>query len=356
MFPLLRDNNTIGVIHADGNGFGQLLINLQAALKRAEERASGLDYAGHFSAISEAMAAMTLTAARKATADILVPNAPTGVMPARPILLGGDDLSIIVRGDLAVDFTERFLETFREASRQHLERLRKRADLPAMAEVLAGREHLTAGAGIAFVKASQPFYLANGLAEDLAKAAKRAAKRGAQRDATPGEATPPVPSCLAFHRITTAMIDTFADIDERELRSRWDGAPYRLSAQPYALEPGPHGLALLTSLQALKMWLDGEQSARGRLRTILTCAADEPERGAQLYRRWYGVTKSDDPTALDDLETLLQALDVEGFGAKGPGFRSGDTAEDRATPLFDALALRMVERGKVAPIESADAA
>jgi hypothetical protein len=47
--------------------------------------------------------AMT-AAAQRPTAATITPVARNGVMPARPILLGGDDLTMIVRADRAIPF------------------------------------------------------------------------------------------------------------------------------------------------------------------------------------------------------------------------------------------------------------
>ena len=331
VFPLLAENNYVGVVHADGNGFGSLLIDLGKRLREAEAADPSVDYAGHFYALSEAIGEVTLAAARAATAQVLAPNAVDGVVPARPVLLGGDDLTLIVRGDLALDFTREFLAVFRDESAQRFDELRRSHEHPRLIDVLPEEGGLTAGAGIAFVKASQPFYLAHDLAEQLAKAAKRRAKMA---DAAL--------SCLAFHRITTAMIDDYEAILERELTGGWGERPYRLTAQPYVLEAGDHGLAELEPLLNLRDWLDGERGSRGRLRTILALAAEEPERAQQLYRRWYEVATSEDEGAVAALRDTLAALGIVDFGPEQPGFRRATDDGPPATPLFDALALRAV--------------
>lgn len=177
VFPLLPDNRYVAVVHADGNRLGEILLGLQKTL--AGERG----YAEAFLAFSQAVAGATQKAAAAATAVLLDrfrttldTDASVTVMPMRPILLGGDDLTAIVRGDLAVDFTVAFLSAFEQETGAAFDGLRGR--FPAMARALP--RAISAGAGIAFVKASQPFHLAHDLAASLAENAKSAAKQAVQ--------------------------------------------------------------------------------------------------------------------------------------------------------------------------------
>ena len=89
-----------------------------------------------------------------------------GRYPACPIVLGGEDLAILVRGDLAVAFARAFLEAFERESRARLGELADRHGLEGLGQ------GLTACAGVALVKASHPFHLAFDLAEALCAHAK----------------------------------------------------------------------------------------------------------------------------------------------------------------------------------------
>ena len=130
-FPFWPDNRYLGLIHADGNGLGELLVQLGQQVQ--SRPMSFIDLFRDFStAISEA----TLAAARDATRRVLIPargtphdpneTAGSGTVPARPIVLGGDDLTILVRADLAIPFTRAFLTAFEAESRKTFQPLRDR--------------------------------------------------------------------------------------------------------------------------------------------------------------------------------------------------------------------------------------
>ncbi|MCP4702366.1 MAG: hypothetical protein GY862_36720, partial [Gammaproteobacteria bacterium] len=202
LFPLLGENRYVGVVHADGNGFGVMMGKVK--------NTGSIEI---YRAVSDSIAKIAERAARKATKDTLTEaamDAKAGdffVMPARPLILGGEDLTIIVRADLAIAFTKIYLEEFEQASEDILAALKEKYKQLA----LELPEILTACAGIAFIKASQPFHQACKLAESLCETAKRFSKD--RKDQAEN-----IPSSLAFHRITTSMIDEYPEIRRRELR------------------------------------------------------------------------------------------------------------------------------------------
>ncbi len=93
-------------------------------------------------------------------------------LPILPILLGGDDLTIICDGHAALQFTHDFLTEFEEQT--------ARNDLELAGDIIpfiAGNafkpaRYLSACAGIAIVKPHFPFSAAYDLAEELIKSAK----------------------------------------------------------------------------------------------------------------------------------------------------------------------------------------
>ena len=169
-------------------------------------------------------------------------------LPGRPILLGGDDLNVIVLADLAVDYAETLLEAIEERTKDALGTHRQ----------LDGR-FLTACAGIAFASASQPFYLMTRLAEELCGYAKRTVKAGLGTDTV-------VPSAIAFHRVTTSVVADYEDIlrdEETDLERRL------LTAQPYLVGGCPKaGLPTLASLRDLRKVLGGERLGTTSLREL----------------------------------------------------------------------------------------
>lgn len=115
-------------------------------------------------------------------------------IPIRPIVLNGDDLTIIIRGDLAIQYTNEFLQEFEKVTAKELQ-----------SEFGSG---LTACAGIAFIKSSYPFYYGYALAENLCARAKNKAKKLNEDSA---------PSCLMFHKVQDSFVENYEEIIEREL-------------------------------------------------------------------------------------------------------------------------------------------
>ncbi|HLK80884.1 MAG TPA: hypothetical protein VKT99_05225 [Xanthobacteraceae bacterium] len=103
LFPFRGDDTRLAVIHADISGLGE-------TYRRASERAQVPD---DMLNLSRAIERAVEGAAQAATRQILIPAAhPPNIgssrlrpVPARPIVLGGDDITILVRADLALPFT-----------------------------------------------------------------------------------------------------------------------------------------------------------------------------------------------------------------------------------------------------------
>lgn len=176
----------LALVHIDGNGMGNIIKSI---ISKSDKT---FKYLAEF---SESVEKSTLEAYKKSVKDIIVPNAiiekedsvEEHILPFRPIVLGGDDLTVIMRADLAITFVKSYLENFEEETRNNLER------------------SLTACAGIAFVKEKFPFHYSSTLAEDLCKHAKNQSNRKY--------------SCLTFYRVQDSFIDSYEEIIERELKN-----------------------------------------------------------------------------------------------------------------------------------------
>lgn len=282
-FPFWPDNRYLGLLHADGNGLGALLQDLSRQFSSFPSA-----FVPFFSDFSNAVSDATLAAARSATAEVLLPARGDarraeerefrgeGLIPARPIVLGGDDLTILLRADLALPFARAFLTAFEAESRKAL------AEVKATHPAVKGLpESLTAGAGIAFVKSSHPFHLAHELAEGLARHAKDRAKAGLKA----GER---VPRSLAFHRVTTACHGDYPAILKGELTCGSADDPIRTSLGAYGLDAaGP--LPALADLEDLAATLGHEDMARGPARKLLTLLGQDLDEARRRYARWQEV-------------------------------------------------------------------
>lgn len=179
-------NDWIAVIHADGNGLGQIVRAI------SENDPSGRDFHTFSSLLNQS----TIDAAKSAAGIVFKNAIKNGTdLPFRPVVLGGDDLTVIIRGSLAMTFIQNYLEAFEKFTKENF---------MALAREYNNLENgLTACAGIAYVKSSFPYYYAYNLAEELCAAAKKDSNREK--------------SCIMFHKVQDSFVESYEDITKREL-------------------------------------------------------------------------------------------------------------------------------------------
>ena len=180
-------NDWLAVIHADGNSLGKVVLGV------------GHDRDG-LRRFSSQLNNKTILAANDAFRKLCRERgiaSGKGHIPIRPIVLGGDDMTVIIRGDLAMDYLHEYMGCFETRTRELQDILSR-----------TGRQHLTVCAGIAFIKSSFPFYYGYNLAESLCAAAKDRARSISQDNP---------PSCLMFHKVQYSFFWDYHDIERREL-------------------------------------------------------------------------------------------------------------------------------------------
>ena len=210
-------NDWIAIIHADGNGLGKVVRQIGKLPDKFKRFSASLDKA-------------TAAAARKATAAVIKPGM-SQTFPMRPVVIGGDDLTVIIRADLAADFTKEYLKEFE---------IQTKSLLGGIDESLA--DGLTACAGIAYIKSSFPYYYGYSLAEELCSAAKKGSNRAH--------------SCLMFHKVQDSFILSYEDIEKRELTVN-EELSFRFG--PYYLESDvPVGKWSIDKLQTTVAKIDSE--------------------------------------------------------------------------------------------------
>lgn len=175
--------NKLAVIHADGNGLGELVPKLGDKLSR-------------FS-----------VALNKATIQAF-DDAKTEAMKIRDVILGGDDMTVICDANEALGFTQRYLENF-EKNTSKIEELKELTD------------KLTACAGIAYTNEKYPFHYAESLAQALCGQAKNHSNRKA--------------SCLMFHNIQSSNFQNWNQFVKDELTIHNDKQTLRCDFGPYYL-------------------------------------------------------------------------------------------------------------------------
>ena len=209
---LTDKNDWIAIIHADGNGLGKVV---QAVGKQKDV----------FREFSQELDLATKEAANQAFIVVSNKFKDKQIIPIRPVVLSGDDMTVIIRGDLAIDYARAFISAFEDKTKEHLGEILKGKQVFA-----EDKDYLTACAGIAFIKSSYPFYYGYQLAEDLCGEAKKDTKAiyGADTNYLP-------PSCMMFHKVQDSFINDYKDIVDRELTAKGDGLSFK--AGPYYIHP-----------------------------------------------------------------------------------------------------------------------
>lgn len=180
-------NDWIAIVHADGNSLGQIVQRIGGDMAQYRRFSQLLDEA-------------TERAANAAFEKLGVREGDS--YPLRPVVLGGDDMTVIIRGSLAIAYAQEFIRQFEYHTGQ--------GELGQIVHGATRLPCLTACAGIAFIKSSYPFHYGYKLAEELCSAAKKDAKS----HLAAGES---IPSCLMFHKVEDSYVESYADIVERVL-------------------------------------------------------------------------------------------------------------------------------------------
>jgi len=146
------EDSHIAVVHIDGNGFGKIFRNQQSV-----EETKNLS-----NEVKEAVKASFIFIVQEYNkykdqfSNILSfqKEKDKEILPIRPIILGGDDVTFVCHGKLGIWFAEKYMEKFKT----HL---------------IDEKEPYSSCAGVAIVKAKYPFYRAYELAEELCTNAKK---------------------------------------------------------------------------------------------------------------------------------------------------------------------------------------
>ncbi len=295
-----RECRWLAVIHADGNNLGKRIRELSR-----NENKPQLEFYRQFSSKLEEATCK----AAKHTFDQVIREkirqneikTNKGWFPFRPIVLGGDDISVICRADLAIEFVSTYLSEFEEETKNKFD----------------GRK-ITACAGISFVKESYPFHYAIHLAEQLCSAAKNKSKKQNAED---------VPSSLAFHKVHASYIDSYSDIKENTLFAkesdiRFDYGPYTVKT---VVDGMPHLSELTNKIESMESWKKkNEPSPKSGLRKWLSELSNNKEAADQLLDRLNIIHK-------DKMDEL---------GLENP------VTDDNKTIVFDILSILSLRGGE----------
>ena len=300
------------LIHADANSLGQLFMSLgKASEGKAVDDDEAQEFFSQVAEIKDAAMKAAVAAGMKSV-EGLYESSESKPHPILPLVLAGDDLTVVCRTDLAIPFTVAFLNEFKCHTSKEFSKLKGPENLKGpepMKNVLP--DGLSAGAGIVYSPLKFPFNQAYDLLEHIASQAKGKAKKQKVNDKTP------CPSGLTFYTID----DSLNPQSIEEIRDRdWKGDGVTFEAGPY--------------------FVDGDQKPQlSQFQKIVAGADDLP--GGKV--RELVTQLRQERTALKGSIDQLQKVHDESLTAfnsalKGAGFEDFTKIKDlKTSPLLDVL-------------------
>lgn len=308
-------DNWMAVIHADGNSLGQKIQKLAAFFKDEPTKTNGKAYHEALKAFSKTIELATEAAAQKAFNEVVLPVViETGALPLRPVLLGGDDITMIIEAQYAFQFMQKYLRYFEEQTKEKFLNYHTEFGFTGF------KNGFTACAGIAYIKNSFPFHYGAELSEGLCKEAKKVAKNINKSEP---------PSCLYFYKVQSSYTTSnYSDLIAKELTivlKRENDAEkdkeLRIDAGPYFIHDQP-----------------GEKTTDFIAEKVEKLK--DPKAPASPIRNWLSVLHKNPHQA----DFLLERINYNGFSKKECFFTKKDAKE--YTWVADALLLRSFEKNK----------
>lgn len=180
-----KDEGHLAVVHIDGNGIGKLFQNI-TSLGIARQLSVALQE------VAEA-AFKDLVDKNIIGNQFIQKKISDNILPIRPIIIGGDDITFICEGTIGIYLAEKYIEYFTAKANEEVKKIFNGGDKDLQ---------ITACAGIAIVKRKFPFAKAYQLSEDLCQSAKKFAK--AQKDGAV--------SALDYHIANTGFAGSWDEI------------------------------------------------------------------------------------------------------------------------------------------------
>ncbi len=348
-FPFKKNSRYLGLIHADGNGLGQTLMDIQKKSKSGEE------YTVLLRLFSDRLEKSTIQAAQKATDKLIEKykeeleaqkkenkesDGNKIMLPMRPLVLGGDDLTVLVRADYAMQFTEDYCKAFEEATEEFFK------DLCETSKDIIP-EKLTACAGVAYVKNNQPFIDAFELAESLCSASKKISKDVKEKEK---ENRNCIPASVTSQVVTNSFIEGYEDYKKKELTIKKGGKDYIATLGAYAFDKKEKSIPTLAWLRNLceilkKNEKDGEEGVTpATIRQYATMIFGDENISREKWRRLIELLSKKD-NKLDLLKECMTSFGnnfVVDNVEKSPWLKENST-ENYVTPIFDAIQLIEME-------------
>lgn len=308
-----ENKSWVAVIHADGNNLGQLIIDMTRGIS---QEASFLAIKNFSKILNDTTEKAAKNAFEKVITSKVIEDSKKGKIPFRPVVLGGDDLTAIIRADLALDYAESFLKAFEALSKNNFKNFAKENNL----ENNPFENGLTACAGIAYIKANYPFHYGVTLAETLCKEAKRISKDIDKKQ---------TPSSVMFHKVSASFVEEYEDIIDTELKAKdlvyFNYGPYFIHSQ--------ESFSMISDLKSCIADINRKTAPKAGLRNWLTELNQNPGNAKQLLARLSGLNKEYSYL----LENPFTEREVK---------EKGKIAKGKFTPIYDIIALSGIQKSE----------
>jgi len=340
------EQSFIAVIHADGNGFGQAMIEIgrrnahdnRAYIEAVRKRSQAVGRAA-MQALSQTLDTLRRCIVRdsdekghprrslvrsvtlndrgsqreEVVARITLKHDSSGrwFFPFRPLVYGGDDVTFVCDGRLGVSLAVEYLTQFEAHATREL------------------GEWSSASAGVAIVKAHYPFARAYGLADDLCRSAKRF--RAQEQERTRQEQG----SYLDWHFAVGGLVAELGDIRQREYQTK-EG---HLCLRPLSLSLDlPPQVDIFTARRwgvfekVLSEFQGAEWATRRNKVKALRDALRQGERAVERFCLIYLNSK-------DESKKLPALIEGDEGKHRTTGWLSGESQEKSRCAYFDAIEL-----------------
>jgi hypothetical protein len=286
----------VGLVYADGNAMGRLVQQLdhRDTCKAFSEIVDGSIRDACYQALEE-VCRQEIDQTRQAWHEQVVaaeeqegrreeegapspPTKPLRVLPPDILLLGGDDLLVLLPADRALPFALLATKAFERHTAARIDDLRPREREFFQRMGLQGRG-MTISCGVALGPASYPFYLLLDLAEQLLASAKRggsddSAKKGGSDD--PAKTAHRAPAYIDFHLIAGAASHDLEPVRRDD---------YRLADPDYQRTLRPYARDRLQALRQAVARVRRERVPRSKLHALFEAALEHlPGQAARLAR------------------------------------------------------------------------
>lgn len=311
----------VGLVYADGNAMGRLVQETDSP-ETCQAFSTIVD-----DSIREACYhALTQVCSPEVTG--IREGRSNGPLPADILLLGGDDLLVLLPADLALDFALIVMENFESLTRERIANLREEKARTFFQSRKV--ERMTISCGVAFAKASYPFYLLLNLAEELLRNAKQAGSRD------PNVGPYFAPAYIDFHLVVGPQGADLAAVREMDYLVGVSDNRQR-TLRPYSAD------RLVTLKEGARL-LQGARTPRSKLQDLWTAILDPrvpraEARCRELFGRLREEKDRETFRGRHERRTVWEALRKLGMGEDFPWCPHGNSTATALADLVEAVDL-----------------